>query len=111
MEFGSVPRANREIHFAELAGWSRVGVPGGVSGNGGGVIWFFDSRAGWEGAEVEEKAHERGRKQWVALERKSPPFAENAKDGAPSSTWVGWCNEKKRKKTRAGARESEEIEG
>ena len=30
-----------------------------------------------------------GRRSLVALDRKSPPFAQNAKDGAPSSIFVG----------------------
>jgi len=33
-EEARVARANREIHPAEPAGWSRVGVPGGVSRRG-----------------------------------------------------------------------------
>jgi len=37
----------------------------------------------------------------VLLERKSPPFAENAKDGAPSSTWMSEVPlEKKEKDSR-----------
>ena len=40
------------------------------------------------------------RREAAALARKSPPFAENAKGGAPSSSCVGWCNEKESKKKR-----------
>jgi len=43
-----------------------------------------------EDTEFAEKRNPRVRRRGgVALERRSPPFAKGAKDGAPSSSWVG----------------------
>jgi hypothetical protein len=47
-----------------------------------------------EGTEEEHRVHGEKEKQEksrkvVALDRKNPPFAQNAKDGAPSSSLVG----------------------
>jgi hypothetical protein len=45
-----------------------------------------------EEKENAEYAEKRKSKSWLALERKSPPFAKGAKDGAPSSTYVLWIH-------------------
>jgi hypothetical protein len=44
------------------------------------------------------KEREQGKRELAALERKSPPFAQNAKDGAPSRSSGGWRNAEKSKK-------------
>ena len=65
--------------------------------------WSLHSAAGVRAARTEEKTglsgrdddsrkSEEKRGQFVALDRKSPPFAKNAKDGAPSSSVVAWRN-------------------
>ena len=42
-----------------------------------------------EGAEFAEKSQEK-RRNVVAFDRKNPPFAKGAKDGAPSSSFLRW---------------------
>ncbi|HET7109083.1 MAG TPA: hypothetical protein VFI38_19875 [Candidatus Acidoferrum sp.] len=46
---------------------------------------------------AEKNKEEGGRiRRFGALERKSPPFANGAKDGAPSSSLVKWRDEEKK---------------
>jgi hypothetical protein len=61
-KLGRVGRANREIHPAERAEWSRDGVPGGVSRRGEGVVRSLDSQTGGEGHGTREEVARAERK-------------------------------------------------
>ncbi len=54
-----------------------------------------------------EEKTKRKRREIVASDRKSPPFAQDAKDGAPSSSFVDWCNEKEHTKAERESRGEE----
>ena len=59
-----------------------------------------------ESTEFAEKTNLIGKRRGVvALERKSPPFAKGAKDGAPSSTWMNdiTMGTRERRTRRAGS--------
>ena len=73
-------------------------------------FWIWEEKAGEEAREKitqRRKGTQRRGRSLVALDRKSPPFipqkardgeefAKGAKDGAPSSSHVGWPNEGRR---------------
>src|ERR1700676_1322685 len=65
---------------------------GRMTGEGGCRIFGgIQRRVNTEATEQERRGHKEDTKQRIEkFHRKSPPFANRAKDGAPSRSFVGW---------------------